>query len=162
MLNNIIIKIMKTEKILEKTVIISNVRHIYPELPTGNSLRISIGALSLHNQKSNAKDDCHPMICGWNENPAVGFTDFQWWLKCHIEDSNFIVGEMIIPFKEKLLLYPKTTQGELSVVLEFKDGTRIRLVARDETKPIEVCVWGKEPNFLKKKIKEYGYTDLSD
>ncbi len=150
---------MKKKEIIEKTILISNIRYIYPELQTkGNELRIGIGALSLQNQKSNANDDCHPMIAGWDENPAVDSADFQWWLKCHIEESNFIIGEETIPFKEKLLLSPQKMHGEPSVILEFKDGTRFRLVVRDVTKPIEVCVWGKGPNFLKKKIKKYGYT----
>ena len=151
---------MKT-KILDAEVFIGNIDYLYPELPTGNSLRISIGALTLTNQKSNVNDDCHPMICGWNENPAVGFADFMWWIKCHIEESNFIIGEKIIPFKKKLSLYPETIHGEPSVVLEFKDGTRFRLTVRDITKPIEVCV-RKGPDFIKRKIKKYGYTDFCD
>jgi hypothetical protein len=153
---------METKKILEETVLISNIRYLYPELPACNELRISIGALSLENQKSNVNDDCHPMMCGWNENPAVGFADFQWWLKCRIEESNFIIGDVIIPFDEKLSLPPIPMMGEPSVVLEFKDGTRFRLTVRDRRKPIEVCVRGKESNSLKEKIKEYGYTDLFD
>ena len=151
---------MKT-KILEKTILISNIEYVYPELPTGNSLRIAIGAMSLTNQKSNVNDECHPMICGWNENPAVGFADFQWWLKSRIENSKFIIGETIIPFKEKTLLFPEMLSGELSVVLEFEDGTRFRLTVRDVGRPIEVCACSSESNFLKKKIKKYGYTDLS-
>jgi len=150
------------EKIIEKTILISNIRYIYPELPTGNELRISIGALSLDNQKSNINDNCIPMICGWNENSAVGFADFQWWLKCRIEESNFIIGDTIIPFDEKLFLPPMTMKGELSIVLEFKDGTRFRLTVRNRRKPIEVCVKDNESNSLKEKIKEYGYTDLFD
>jgi hypothetical protein len=151
---------MKT-KILNTEIFIGNIRYLYPELPTGNELRIAIGAMTLTNQKSNVNDDCYPMVCGWNENPAVDFADFQWWLKCRIEESHFIVGEKTIPFEEKLSLYPKTIHGEPSVVLKFRDGTRLRLTVRDETKPIEVCV-REGSNFIKRKIKEYGYTDLSD
>jgi hypothetical protein len=150
---------MKT-KILGTEIFIGNIEYLYPELPTGNSLRMSIGALTLTNQKSKVNDDCHPMICGWNENPAVGFADFMWWIKCRIEESNFIIGDVIIPFEEKLSLPTLTTHGEPSVVLEFKDGTRFRLTARDEAKPIEVCV-REGSNFIKEKIKEFGYTDLS-
>lgn len=150
------------KKIIEKTILISNISYFYPELSKGNELRISIGALSLQNQKSNLNDDCHPMMCGWNENPAVGFADFQWWLKCRIEESNFIIGDAIIPFDKKLSLPPMTMHGEPSVVLEFKDGTRFRLAARDQSKPIEVCIWSKGSNFLKKKIENYGYTEFDD
>lgn len=150
---------MKT-KILDTEIFIGNIEYLYPELPTGNLLRIHIGAMTLTNQKSNVNDDCHPMICGWNESPAVGFADFQWWLKCRIEESNFIVGEKIIPFEKKLSLYPKMTPGEPSVVLGFKDGTRFRLTVRDRLRPIEVSV-REGSNFIKRKIEEYGYTDLS-
>jgi hypothetical protein len=153
---------VETRKIFGKTVLISNIRYIYPQLPTGNELRIALAGLSLTNQKSNVNDNCHPMICGWNENPAVCFADFQWWLKCNIEKSNFIIGEYVIPFYEKLLLHPEVTEGEQSVILKFEDGTSIKIVQRDKTKPIEVCLWGKKSNFLKEKIKEYGYTDFSD
>lgn len=150
------------KKIIEKTVLISNIRYLYLDLQTGNELRIAIAALSLENQKSTVNDECNPMICGWNEHPAVGIADFQWWPKSNIEDINFIVGEKTIPFAENLMLSPKMMGGELSIVLEFKDGTRFRLVVRDPKKPIEVCEIGKGPNFIKKKIKEYGYTDLFD
>ncbi|ETB63736.1 TPA: hypothetical protein DIC38_02930 [Candidatus Nomurabacteria bacterium] len=150
---------MKT-KILEKEIFIGNIEYLYPQLPIGNELRMHIAALTLTNQKSNVDDVCIPMISGWNENPAVGFADFQWWIKCHIEESNFIIGDAIIPFNKKLSLPAITTHGEPSVVLEFKDGTKFRLTARDKAKPIEVCV-RKGSNFIKRKIKEYGYTDLS-
>jgi hypothetical protein len=150
------------KKIIEKTIVISNIRYLYPELSTGNELRIAVGALSLTNQKSNVGNDCNPMISGWNENPAVEFADFQWWTKCQIEDSSFIIGETVLPFQEEILLHPETTTSEPSVVLEFKDGTRFRLVVRDKEKPIEVCVCGEEPNFIEKKIKEFGYTFFFD
>ncbi|MFZ4648375.1 MAG: hypothetical protein ACOYMB_01925 [Patescibacteria group bacterium] len=149
-------------KIIETTIIISNVKYIYPELPKGKVLRIAIGALTLENQKSNVNDDCHPMLCGWNENPSVGFADFQWWLKCRIEESNFIIGDTVIPFKEKILIPAAIICGELSVILEFKDGTRFRLAVRDEQKPFEVCVLDNKSNSIKKKIKEYGYTIFFD
>lgn len=146
------------KKIITQTIIISNIQYIYPELPTENCLRISVGALSLHNQKSDINDNCHPMICGWNENPAVEFADFQWWLKCRIEESNFIVGEKTIPFKKRLSLFTETSHGEFSATLVFKDGTQLRLVARDIARPIQICVIGKKSGFIKRKIKEYGYT----
>lgn len=149
------------KKILDTEIFIGNIEYLYPELPTGNSLRIAIGAMTLTNQKSNVNDDCHPMMCGWNENPDVGFADFQWWLECRIEESNFIIGDEIIPFDEKMSLPATIIHGEPSVVLEFKDGTRFRLTVRDKAKPIEVCV-REGSNFIKRKIKEYGYTDLSD
>ncbi len=150
---------MKT--ILTTEIIISNLKYIYPELPTKNELRMAIGALTLTNQKSNVNDNCHPMLAGWNENPAVEFADFQWWLKSHIEESNFIIGKKIIPFDKTLSLSAEVLHGEPSVILKFKDGTAFRLVVRDPKKPIEVSVRGDGPNFLKEKIKEYGYTDLS-
>lgn len=148
------------EEILTQEIVISNIKYMYPELPTKNELRVAIGALSLTNQKSNVNDDCNPMLCGWNENPAVQFADFQLWLKCRIEESNFIIGKKIIPFKATLSLSPEIIHGESSVILKFKDGTSFRLVVRDSGKPIEVCVRSNRSNFLQKKIKEYGYTPV--
>ncbi len=151
------------KKVLEEEVVISNIKYVYPKLPTGNELRIAVGALSLMNQKSNVNDDCHPMLCCWNENPAVEFADFQWWLKCRIEESSFVIGTTIIPFDKRLSLrplFPETKFGEPSVILKFKDGTLLKLVVRDETKPIDICVRGAEVNFIKEKIKEYGYTPV--
>ncbi len=148
------------KKILDEEIVISNIQYIYPVLPTGDELRIALGALSLTNQKSNVNDDCHPMIVGWNENSAVDFADFQWWIKCLIEESHFIIGKKIITFAEKLDLYPEEACGEPSVTLKFKDGTMFRITQRDISKPIEVCVRGDGPNFLKMKIKEYGYTPI--
>ncbi len=148
------------KKILNQTIVISNIRYIYPVLPVGKELRIAIGALSLSNQKSNASDDCHPMLAGWNENPAVEFADFQWWLKCNIEESNFIIGRKIIAFQETLSLHPEIMHGEPSVILKFKDGTILRLASRDPNKPIEVCVRGEGPHFIRDKIRKYGYTPI--
>ncbi len=149
------------KKVIKETVVIGNIKYVYPELPTRSCLRVAVGVLSLSNQKSDVDDSCIPVICGWNENPAVGFTDFQWWIGCNIEECSFIVGNKKIPFNKKIFLSPKDIHGEPSVVLEFKDGARLRLVVRDQKKPIEVCVSDGSADFLKKKIAQYGYTDLS-
>lgn len=145
---------------IEETILISNIKYIYPELPTKGVLRIGLAALSLSNQKGTG-NTCYPMITGWNENPEVEFADFQWWTKCIIEESNFIIGNTIIPFAGSLQLYPEIVHTEPSVILKFKDGTSFRLIARNPERPIEVCVWDKgDKNFLQRKIFEYGYTPI--
>ncbi len=146
---------------MKKPLLITNIKDVTVKLPNGNILRLHVGAITLENRIPNESEDkCYPMIVGWNENPSVEFADFQLWLGCRVEESEFVNSHgQKFPLKKGMLVPGSAVTCEFFTSLEFKDGTKIDFTTRDSSQPIEVSDYKKS---LRSAIKKYGYSSIHD
>tara|TARA_B100001167_G_C16740955_1_gene290981 strand:+ start:162 stop:569 length:408 start_codon:yes stop_codon:yes gene_type:complete len=124
---------------LKGVVEMTNLRHIIVKLPNGNTLRIHASRITLENQISNTRKECHPLIVGWS---GLGENLFQLWINSQVEDCVYInTHGQKYDFEESMEFLPNSAMShEATGKLEFADGTQLELHTENGEEPISVTV----------------------